>query len=538
MDRFILSNFLQIMIIRCVALIGLFCSSVDAANQLTPSAGQILYRQGILSSGNQMTAIVAGDIAILGKQFNCQSCHGRSGMGAAEGKYVVPSIAGKLLFSGSHKRPAYDRKTLARVLREGIDSSGRLLDPLMPRFVLPDNDIEELAVYLEGLSAEPMPGLDDKVIRLATVISEDIDIEQRKAVVDVLSTYVKVINRQTRLESQRPNRGTKPEVKLPSLYREWILDIWTLKGDRQSWPAQLRNYYQTQPVFALMSGLTSGSWAPVGRFCENNKIPCLFPSTDLPDAEQNDFYTFHFSKGIKLEAELISEHISSQFVPKVRQEGSKTIQFYCDAIGARASEFLTSALAQQKLKTENISFDCQEPMPVSKLIAQLKKSPLSDIILWLAREKLNEITQLLPARNIYLSSTLLQRNLLGDFPLAKDSLLVAHPYKLPGKIDSAMRRFKVWAKLHGIKIRYPKLQAEAFFASFATSDALNHVRRYRLRDYLLEMLDHSPGVAVYLPHYPRPSLGPGQRFLTKGGYLLSLINGEPDIINAQWILPF
>jgi hypothetical protein len=61
--------------------------------------------------------------------------------------------------------------------------------------------------------------------------------------------------------------------------------------------------------------------------------------------------------------------------------------------------------------------------------------------------------------------------------------------------------------------------------------------RFFVRDYVLDMLDHAQGLAAYLAIYPRPTLGPGQRFLSKGGYILPVVDGQPDTRGATWILP-
>jgi hypothetical protein len=100
-----------------------------------------------------------------------------------------------------------------------------------------------------------------------------------------------------------------------------------------------------------------------------------------------------------------------------------------------------------------------------------------------------------------------------------------------------MKRFTVWARTRGIELGYPRLQAEAFFACLAAKDALSHLRRYLVRDYALDMLDHAQALAAYLPIHPRPTLGPGQRFLTKGGYVLPVLDGHIDTKAAAWILP-
>ena len=99
----------------CLLAAILFVTSVDVAAQMSAvDAGQRMYREGILLSGDPMTAIVAGDVPIIGTQFSCESCHGRSGMGAAEGAYVVPPTAAQFLFveSPQPKRPAYDAESL------------------------------------------------------------------------------------------------------------------------------------------------------------------------------------------------------------------------------------------------------------------------------------------------------------------------------------------------------------------------------------------------------------------------------------------
>ena len=51
------------------------------------------------------------------------------------------------------------------------------------------------------------------------------------------------------------------------------------------------------------------------------------------------------------------------------------------------------------------------------------------------------------------------------------------------------------------------------------------------------MLDHAQSIVAYLPYYPRPTLGPGQRFVNKGGYVLPIIDGHPVTKDAAWILP-
>ncbi|MFT6791330.1 MAG: hypothetical protein ACJA04_000532 [Cellvibrionaceae bacterium] len=174
-----------------------------------------------------------------------------------------------------------------------------------------------LATYLATLSAANSPGVDAKVIRFATVITEGVGPGEREAVLAVLNHFVAEKNRQTRLESQRFDRGSTPASRLPTVYREWVLEEWTLTGPGEDWGEQLESLYQRAPVFAILSGLGKGSWRPISHFCKRHQIPCLFPSTNLPDATEGDFYTLYFSRGLGLEADLIASHLRAQPVPAV-----------------------------------------------------------------------------------------------------------------------------------------------------------------------------------------------------------------------------
>jgi hypothetical protein len=182
----------------------------------------------------------------------------------------------------------------------------------MPRYPLADSDVAALTAYLATLSAGNSPGVDDKVIRFATVVTEGVDPVEREAVLSVLNKFAEEINRQTRAESERWDRGYTPESRVPTVFREWLIEEWTLTGPPES-------YYQQQPIFAMLGGLGTGSWRPVSDFCEQQEIPCLFPGTDSPLARDGDFYNLYFSRGPVLEADLIAAHLSAQPAKRVIQ---------------------------------------------------------------------------------------------------------------------------------------------------------------------------------------------------------------------------
>ncbi len=505
----------------------LACFAFSTAIAGDAEDGRRIYREGILPSGEALTAIVAGDVPVLGTQFSCQSCHGQSGMGAAEGTYIVPPIAGQFLFAESPQpaRPAYDQESLARLLRDGVTPGGRNLGELMPRYRLGDDDVADLAAFLANLSSGWSPGVDDTQIHFATVITDDATDAERDAVLAVLTTFIEEKNRQTRLESERWDRGDTPASRLPTVHRDWVLDVWELTGPSETWGEQLEQHYRNNPVFAMLSGLSHQSWGPVGRFCERNEIPCLFPGADLTETEQGDFYTLYYSRGLELEADLIAHHIAGQPVPSI-------VQVYCGSGPRQAAARLRVQLEGSGTRIDDVVFDCNESLPLAE-IAQQVSGAGSNAVLWLEPAHLAAVRETIPGVTLYVSSTLLE----GSFESLSGTAFVAHPFRLPGEFDPALARFNVWAKTRGIELTSPRRQSEAFFACLAMKDAVAHMGRFFIRDFALDTLDHAQSIVAYLSYYPRPTLGPRQRFVNKGGYVLPVVDGKLDTTEAAWILP-
>ncbi len=63
-------------------------------------------------------------------------------------------------------------------------------------------------------------------------------------------------------------------------------------------------------MFALVSGLGSDEWAPVHDFAESQRIPQLFPNIDITPSPHEGTYSFYFSKGLVLEAQVIARYLA------------------------------------------------------------------------------------------------------------------------------------------------------------------------------------------------------------------------------------
>ena len=73
---------------------------------------------------------------------------------------------------------------------------------------------------------------------------------------------------------------------------------------------QLAAYYAKNPVFAVLGGISNGSWQPIHDFCEEMRLPCLFPITDFPVVSETGWYTYYFNKGYYQEGEAVARYLN------------------------------------------------------------------------------------------------------------------------------------------------------------------------------------------------------------------------------------
>ena len=523
--------------LRLVGLAGAFTLILDgaAAAQGPPgldlvAAGRRLYREGRSVSGETVKAVVQGDVPVLGTQVTCQSCHGRSGIGVLESGRISPPLAAPLLFSpdAQRRRPAYTEGTLARALREGVDPAGRPLDPLMPRFQLGDRDVAALDAYLRQLGAAESPGVGPGGLRLATVVAGEVPSGVERAVRDVFEAFVADRNRSA---PQRLRGGHAPGQPKET-FRSWSLDVWRLSGPPEGWRAQLETRYRKSPPFALVGGVASASWQPMHEFCEAEEMPCLLPDTDLPPAGDGGYYSYYFSGGLRLEAEimaatLMADGLGGNVIGVVEGAGNSSSR--------EAASALARALERRRGRLRTLDARLESGRDVA--LARTAWGEASAIVLWLKADGVCRLATELATGSgtapVFLSSTLLGAS-WDDLPASiRTRARGVHLTALPGEPDPALERFRNWARARGVRIREERHQALAFFACLALGDGTKHMGQFWYRDYFMDLLEHASSLTAYLPLYTRAGITPGQRVLSRGGWVVDLSGRrEPD-----WVVP-
>jgi len=469
------------------------------------SVGRLIYTEGKLENGAELHASRAGRAPMLGTRAACVNCHRPSGMGQVESDIQIPPITGNYLFaSQSDKRIAtmdlhvnkrfnqahtpYTDATLTAAIRHGINSDGREMNVLMPRFDIDDSEMASLIAYLKQLSAQWSPGVTGTTVRFATVITPDVDPTRRKLMRDMAQAIVRQKNSSTvpslpASEQGRPRRHmtTAAELMLGT-ERNWDLSVWELHGEASTWGQQLRSLYQQNPVFALVSGVSNTTWQPMHEFCAQEKLPCWFPSVNLA-GDQTSAYAFYFSGGVQLEAKALAQHLTAQ-----RSRPGTVVQVHTDdELGRAAARGLRLALVDSKVKLLDRPLRVDLPEVKALQQAMLGLKPKDVLVLWLRPDQLAVLEQVPPPKGkTYLSGSLAR----GEFaPLPAKWRLntsLVYPYELPEKRAKNLEYFHVWMAIHKMPMVDEIMQSEVFFAFSFMTDLLSEMLDNIYRDYLLE----------------------------------------------------
>jgi cytochrome c553 len=523
--------------------------------------GEALYREGRLASGAPVQAQRLGG-PVEGAAAACVNCHRRSGLGSYEGSILVPPIIGPYLFRERaantqdlnlpHIRGftpnayAYTDLTLAAAIRTGVTADGRVMNALMPRYSIDDASLAALLEYLKTLSAGPFPGVGDQVLELATIVTPDADPDERAAMLKVIEEYFRVRNTAVAARIQ----GAVPAVGGGAEYhavRHWHLQVWELAGPADTWEEQLQKRQSADPVFAVISGLGRATWTPVQSFCERHQVPCVFPNIDVPSLSGTDDYSIYFSRGVVLEADLIFKELSAKAAT------GRIVQVYRSGdIGAAAAGALTRSTLGSRVVVTNRVLPTVPTAPSAGAAADetavrrdLKEAltglrPLDTLVLWLRPRDIAALGAASPPSNqIYLSGSMANGE---DAPLPaawRESVHMAYPFDPPDRRRMRENFPHAWFHQHGIPLTADRVQSNTYLACSMMADVFDAMLDSYVPDFFIERLEMMAGNQLSTGFFPRLSLGSGQRYASKGGYIVKF--APPDhvhlVVEGDWVTP-
>ena len=122
------------------------------------SNGERVYYTGIESTGKRI-GFEGGPMWLHMRGGSCINCHGTNGKGG------VPVMMGTEIpedltnlyaphSQGDEKMVPYNDDLLKRAITKGTDANGESLGPTMPRWYMPEKDLNDLVIYIKTLQTE------------------------------------------------------------------------------------------------------------------------------------------------------------------------------------------------------------------------------------------------------------------------------------------------------------------------------------------------------------------------------------------------
>lgn len=532
-------------------------ASQDAAVKL----GEAIYLRGVLGSGAALQAMrEAGVPGSKGADAACVNCHHRSGLGSTHQSSgigasavinQIPPIAGRYLFQhiAGHaeanlsyvdgmrsNRSPYTPATLARALREGVDSDGRPFSDLMPHFAIDDADLKSLIAYLNTLYPARVPGVAPGLLHFATIITPEVEPERRKAMLEVMEKFFAERNSRQMVPSapMRASGKTQYGRSMFMVHRQWELHVWDLSGPSSTWGEQLDRYLAKEPVLAVVSGL-GRKWAPVHAFCERQRLACLFPNAEVPVDAPSDFFEIYLSRGVLLEAELIGSELTAASAGAPL----RTVhQIYRAGDSGEAAAHVLGGLLKGKgitVRDSVLGHDNRGLGPA------LRSASAADaLVLWLRPADLAALGNTKGAPPVVYMSGLLGG--LENSPLPapwRQRTKMAYPFDLPQNRIVRVDYPLGWFRIRGIPIVDEQMQADTYLALGLVSEALNEMVDTFYGPYLIEDLQSMVEHRIVTGYYPRLTLAENQHFASKGGYLVKFAQptGTRLAADSDWMTP-
>jgi hypothetical protein len=392
--------------------------------------------------------------------------------------------------------------------------------------------------YLKQLSAELSPGVGEDTLRFATIVTPGLDNKKVDAMVGMMRA---AFSQRNASQENYSGRMRMPIDLLPRTLRNWQLTVWELKGEPDTWAAQLAEKYKNEPVFAVISGLSESTWQPIHNFCQQEKMPCLLPSTVLPSAE-NSFYSLYYSRGVALEADVLAKHIISLG----KKAPQRLIQIYQDdVVGQEASKSLADALHASGIKIENRVLKGQDTTSLKRLMKDV--SSKDAVMLWLKPEQLSALNKASPKKPValtFVSGFMAEENYAFASKAWQPNVRVVYPYDLGEKRKEKEHTrqvneeaIKKWLKTWQLPVVDMTFQSEVYFDLLFLTDLTSQMLDNLYRDYMIERAEDMLSQGSNVSAYPHLSLARGQRFASKGAYIARFAKDGKLVADSEWIVP-
>jgi ABC-type branched-subunit amino acid transport system substrate-binding protein len=518
-----------------VLLLGLRFSTFCFAGPLTPEErrGKQIYLKTISPSGEEIKAFVGiASVEAPGAVMACVNCHGSDGRGRPESGIQPSNITWKELtkpygvkHSSGREHPAYTEMTVARAITKGLDPAGNRLDPAMPVYTMPADDLKALIAYLKRLETDLDPGLTERSIRIGTVLpSEGPAGEIGRAIQRTIQAYFDDINEKGGIYNRKLELVSKePQGKKP-LEKEEVIQ-----------------FLQQKDLFALVSTFTPGLDKEIPSLAEMESIPIVGPFTLFPNTEFSlNRHLFYIFSGLAEQARALVDYGALHFNIKNAQV----------AILHPAREDLGEIIraVEEQCKKRGWEKPLRIEYPLKKFdekerVRQLKEKNI-DLILSLGIES-ETIALMKEADHInwtpaFMLFGVLMGKGISDIPSGfKNKVYLAYPTLPEDRKEKGWRDLSLLLKKHNLSTPHLMAQISTYVALQILTEGLRRSGRDLSRERFISALEKLYEFETGLT--PPITYGPNKRIGALGAYVVRIDpekDGQGRIISSKkWVTP-
>ncbi|MDB6085907.1 MAG: cytochrome c, partial [Gammaproteobacteria bacterium] len=116
---------------------------------------------------------------------------------------------------------------------------------------------------------------------------------------------------------------------------------------------------------------------------------------------------------------------------------------------------------------------------------------------------------------------------------------MTYPYDPPSLRRVRQNFSQAWFHKQGIPVTADRVQSNTYLSCMILGDALDEMLDAFVPDHLVERIETMLGTRLTTGYFPRLSLAPGQRFASKGGYLVDfdVHDSFRVAIDGEWLAP-
>jgi ABC-type branched-subunit amino acid transport system substrate-binding protein len=489
--------------------------------------GKQIYFEGTSPAGGKIIAYIGEDrVQLPGSAATCGSCHGSDGRGRPEAGVIPSDITwGHLMkrYGHSHpmgrKHPAFTEASLKRSILNGDDPGGNRLDASMPTYSMSIEDINDLIAYMKRLQIDFDPGLEDKSIRIGTLLpSRGKTAEIGQGMVAVMAAYFEEIN----------SRGGIYNRKL-----KLIASSYDTAGP--SALADAARLMDNENIFAVVGAVIAGADREMAELAEDKKVPLIGPFSffSADPAALNEF-TFYLFSGLNEQVRALVDFAAAELkldAPRIAVLGP----------GDDHQKELQNAIAEQSEArgwTSLTGFSILPDRFDASAAAFMLKEQEVDCLFYLSFRGLRILLEAAEKINwrphVLLPGALVPKDILGLPVSFQDRIYLSYATLPSDQTPAGMAEFQTLLKKHELSVKHLTSQISAFVAAKILVEGLKRTGKDLSREKFMrsmeKLYDYQTGLT------PRVSYGPNRRIGALGAHIVTVDLKKKNFAPVgQWI---